>query len=69
MGGSQFLLFTHNNEYYLFISNRYQSGEKQKEGAGNHSPPLERLKLLRIPCPSPLWALGVESERTETGHD
>lgn len=53
---SQFVLFIHNNEYYLLISNRYQSGEKQKEGSVNH--------ILRIFCPSPIWSFGVGSTQT-----
>lgn len=62
---SQFVLFIHNNEYYLLISNRYQSEEKQKEGSVNHIPPLGRLKFLRIFCPSPLWSFGVGNKRRD----
>lgn len=46
------------SSFYSFLSNRYQGGEN-KMGCWESDPSVGTLKLPRIPCPSPLWALGV----------
>lgn len=54
------------SSFYSFLSNRYQGGEERR-GCWKLGRSVGRLKLPRIPCPSPLWALGVDVRGQERG--
>ena len=66
------LLGTKRYLFYLFLSNGIQYGKKKSGYRGiKYLCRGAVLKLPRIPCPSPISALGVmwASEREEAGHD